>query len=70
MVFDLICVIRYVIENNVEVINLSIGYWFFEFFILLYWVLKKMEELGIFVVILMGNDSINIDESRFKELIF
>ena len=68
-VFDLICAIRYAIENNAEVINLSIGYWSPEPSIPLYRALKKTEELGIPVVISMGNDSTNIDESRLKELI-
>lgn len=68
-VFDLVCAIRYAIEKNAEAINLSIGYWSAEPSIPLYRALKKTEELGIPVIISMGNDSTNIDESRLKELI-
>lgn len=63
-VFDLICAIHYAVDNGATVINLSLGYWAEDPSIPLFNALQRAANSGIPVIVSMGNDGENVDESR------
>jgi hypothetical protein len=60
-VFDLICAIHYAINNDVDVINLSLGYPDPEYSDPLYRALERAKEKGIMVIAAAGNRGLDLD---------
>jgi|GEM_PF-393605 len=65
-VFDLICGIHYAINEEAQVINLSIGYWAPEASIPLYNAIKRALDKNITVIVSTGNDGLNVDKRRIQ----
>lgn len=63
-VFDLICAIHYAINNNADVINLSLGYFNERPSKTLFNALKRAEEKDIMVIISAGNDTLDLETSN------
>lgn len=57
--YDLICAIHFAIEANVDVLNLSLGYYAEELSLPLYEALEKAERQGVTVVVSSGNNGSN-----------
>ncbi|MCG8330161.1 MAG: S8 family serine peptidase [Chitinophagales bacterium] len=67
ILFDLICAVQYAVDMEVEVINISMGYYAPEASDILYGALKRAQDAGILVVVSAGNDGWDVSELENRQ---
>ncbi|MCB0593585.1 MAG: S8 family serine peptidase [Lewinellaceae bacterium] len=61
LLFDLICALHYAVDQEAEVVNVSLGYYASEPSSLLYEALRRAQDNGVIVAVSAGNEGANVD---------
>lgn len=60
--FSIICAVNYAVENDADIINMSLGYYSEYYHVPFYRQLQKAQDAGVLVVTSLGNDTTNVDD--------